>query len=80
MLSPTDAPRRKRSEGSQLEDITRKPSILVLLNIPPNPRPAAKMSPVIKPTIMSDLSSFSFSKRTKNIITERQSKTFAVIS
>lgn len=78
IFSPTDAPRRKISEGSHLEDMTRKPRILDLLNIPPNPKPAAKMNPVINPMIISSLSSFSLIKRIIKVVSERHSKIFAI--
>ncbi len=69
---PTAAAKTNINEGSQFWLIVKNPRILVLLNIPANPNPKAKMNPTAK--LMISSTNFSYSVKWLNDMVEKNRK------
>lgn len=80
MFRPTANPNKNIREGSQSALKAKNPRILDLLNIPPNPSPIAKITPVTNPITTSSLSFFSRYRSTNRINKDKPRKIFAQIS
>lgn len=80
MLRPTANPSKNIREGSQPFLIAKNPRIFDLLNIPPNPSPIEKITPVTNPITISSLSFFSRNRSNSRIKRDAARNIFAQTS